>query len=308
MRAFQRIQSNQGRINNVQFGQPAEGEVTVKVVYAGVNPFDMQVLRGEIGMPADRPLTLGAEATGILDGKFVQISGAGLGASRHGTFADFVVVPESAVRPLPEGADAAMAATVGVAGRTAWRAVHQLADVTDNDVVLVLGAGGGVGTFAAQLARATGAQVLAHTGSGAKADRLVDLGLEAVVADSPVALSGLVAGRQPTVVLDPLGGDYLTELMPVLRPGARAVSYGVLSGRVTQLDLGRLYGMGLRILGTSGGTTSPDEAAESLAGALNAVLCGKVVVQAEVISLLEAATAFERLSARDVEGKLLLQP
>lgn len=268
----------------------------------------MQVLRGEIGLSVDRPLTLGAEATGILDGKYVQISGAGLGATRHGTFADFVIVPESAVRPLPEGADPETAATVGIAGRTAWRAVHQLARVTEDDVVLVLGASGGVGTFAAQLARAAGAQVLAHTGSGVKAERLVDLGLEAVIADSPVALAGLIAGRQPTVVLDPLGGDYLTNLMPVLRSGARAVSYGVLAGRVTQLDLGRLYGMGLRILGTSGGTTSPAEGAESLAGALDAVLSGHVVVNAEVIPLLEAASAFERLSARRVEGKLLLQP
>lgn len=280
-------------------------EVLVEMAYAAVNPFDAQVLRGEIGDP-EKVLTLGAEGSGRVDGRPVQVSGGGLGVARDGTFAPWVLAPSSAVRFLPDGADLALAATVGVAGKTAFRAVHQLARVGTDDTVLVLGASGGVGSFAAQLARNAGARVLAHTGSGAKAERLADLSLEPVVADTPDELVRAVIGRDASVVLDPLGGDYVTSLLPVLAPAARVVTYGVLAGRTSTVDLATLYGKGIRILGTSGGTTPPEEGEESLQGALSAVLAGAVEVEHDVLALADGATAFDMLRRRAVSGKLLL--
>ena len=308
MRAFQRTRPGHAELRQVSKSDPAEGDVLVEVRYAGVNPFDMQVLRGEIGPASDQPLTLGAEATGTVDGELVQVSGGGLGVTRAGTFVDHVIVPRTAVTRLPSGADAAKVASIGIAGKTAWRAVHQLAKVGPEDVVLVLGASGGVGMFAAQLARLTGATVLGHTANAEKAARLEDLDVEPLRADSASTVARGVAQREVSVVLDPLGGDYLSSLMAVLRPKARAVTYGVLAGRTTQIDLGRLYGMGLTIHGTSGGTSSAAEAEEALAGSLDAVLAGRVEVESEVIPLAEAAGAFDRLAQRDVFGKLLLQP
>lgn len=308
MRAIQRVEPGQARLTEVAAPQASEGEVLVDVLFAAVNPFDMQVLRGEIGPEPSRVVTLGAEATGLVDGRLVQVSGGGLGVGRDGTFAQAVVVPTSVVRPLPAGADPATAATVGVAGRTAWRAVHQLARVTPDDVVLVLGAGGGVGMFAAQLARLIGATVIAQTASGSKAARLRALGLDTAVAGSPVELRHAVEDRGVTVVLDPLGGDYLSALLAVLKPRARAVTYGVLAGRTTQIDLARLYGGGLQIVGTSGATTSPAESEEALAGALEALTSGDVVVDVEVVPLSAGPEVFDRLAQRSVTGKLLLQP
>lgn len=308
MRAIQRTRPGTAELREVANPEPGADDVRVEVLYAGVNPFDMQVLRGEIGPDPAASLTLGAEATGLVDGVLVQVSGGGVGAVRDGTFAEVVVAPASAVRELPADADPAKAATVGVAGKTAWRAVRQLAEVGPEDRVLVLGASGGVGMFAAQLARGCGAEVLAHTGNDTKAKTLADLGLDAVTASSPADLRQQVEGRGISVVLDPLGGDYFTELMPVLAPRARVVTYGVLAGRSTQLDLARLYGMGLTIMGTSGGTTPPAEAAAALDGALAAVLQGDVVVEAEVLPLQDAPEAFDRLTRREVTGKLLLRP
>ncbi|WP_110208207.1 quinone oxidoreductase family protein [Nocardioides daejeonensis] len=285
----------------------AEDDVLVEVTYAAVNPFDAQVLRGEIGDPTT-VLTLGAEGAGLLDGQPVQISGAGLGVARDGTFAPWVRAPRTAVRPLPGGADLRLAATVGVAGKTAWRAIHQLAQVTPDDRVLVLGATGGVGTFAAQLARRTGATVLAHTGSQEKAEMLAALGLETLVADGAGSVAEAARGRDVSVVLDPLGGDYVAQLLPVLSPSARVVTYGVLAGRAATIDLAALYGKGIRIIGTSGGTTPLKEAEAALSGALGAVLSGEVRVAHEVMPLTEGAAAFRRLETRDVTGKLLLAP
>ena len=308
MQAVQRLSAGVVDVRDVELGVVGDDEVLVDVLYAGVNPFDMQVLRGEIGDPS-RELTLGAEATGTVGGVLVQVSGGGLGAGRDGTFAEQVVAPKSAVRELPVGADPALAATVGVAGKTAWHAVHNLAKVTAGDVVLVLGAAGGVGTFAAQLARAVdGVTVLAQTGSADKAQRLEGLGVTPIVAAGAQSVMKAVAAYGVSVVLDPLGGDYVSALTEVMRPGACAVTYGVLAGRTTEFDLGRFYGKGLRMIGTSGAATSPDDSAAALDGALVAVLNGTVTVSHEVLPLKDAATAFNRLSNRSVEGKLLLRP
>jgi NADPH:quinone reductase len=306
MKALRRTAPARLEVREVATPETGAGDdLLVEMAYAAVNPFDAQVLRGEIG-DAERVLTLGAEGAGRVDGRPVQVSGGGLGVARDGTFAPWVLAPRAAVRFLPEDADLALAATVGVAGKTAWRAVHQLAEVGADDTVLVLGASGGVGTFAAQLARATGARVLAHTGSTAKADRLAALGLEPVVADAPDELARVVSGRAVSVVLDPLGGDYVASLLPVVAPAARVVTYGILAGRTTTIDLATLYGKGIRILGTSGGTTPPEDADASLEGALAAVLEGAVVVDHEVLALAEGPVAFDRLRERSVSGKLLL--
>lgn len=297
-----------GQIQNHEVPRPdgvADDEFLVEMTFASVNPFDAQVMRGEIGNPA-QVLTLGAEGAGIVDGRPVQVSGSGLGVARDGTFAPWVVAPRGSVRFLPDGADPRLAATVGVAGKTAWRAVHQLAQVGPDDTVLVLGASGGVGTFAGQLARRSGARVLAHTGNASKSERLTDLGMEALVASDPAGVAEAVADHGVSVVLDPLGGDYFSSLLPALAPAARVVTYGVLAGRTTEIDLATLYGKGIQVIGTSGGTTPPEDAEAALSSALAAVLDGSVVVDHEVLPLDQGKQAFERLTERTVNGKLLL--
>lgn len=307
MKAAQRNSEAEVHIVDVPAPEASTDEVVVDVLYAGVNPFDMQVLRGQIGDPT-ATLTLGAEATGQVDGRLVHVSGGGLGAGRAGTYADQVAVPHSQVVPIPDGVGAREAATVGVAGKTAFRAVHQLAKVSYDDTVLVLGASGGVGTFAAQLAAVTGARVLAHTSSPSKKDTLATQGVEVLEAAGPADVREAVAGRGVSVVLDPLGGDYIASLLDAVAPGARFVTYGVLAGAQTSINLATLYGRGVTIMGTSGGTTSPEQSREALMGALEAVASSKVVIPTEVMPLANVSEAFNRLANKAVHGKLLLQP
>jgi NADPH2:quinone reductase len=307
MRAVRRTSPGVVEVRDVELGTVGPDEVVVDVEYAGVNPFDAQVLRGEIGADPSRSLTLGAEAAGRVGNRLVLVTG-GVGASRDGTFASRVVVPQTSVHEVPADVDPRAVASVGIAGRTAWRALHQIAEVTADDVVLVLGASGGVGSFATQIARNVGARVLAHTGSAEKADRVARPGVEPVVAADAGTVALSVAGAGVTVVLDPLGGDYLGSLLAVLAPRARVVTYGVLAGRQGRLDLGALYGRGIRILGTSGSTTSPQESAAALRAVLSAVSQGAVRIEDEVLPLEEGGAAFRRLAERSVAGKLLLRP
>lgn len=80
MHAVRRVHPGEVHLEEVRRDAPGEDEVIVDVLYAGVNPFDMQVLRGEIG-DSSRPITLGAEATGRVGETLVQVSGGGLGVA-----------------------------------------------------------------------------------------------------------------------------------------------------------------------------------------------------------------------------------
>lgn len=129
-----------------------------------------------------------------------------------------------------------------------------------------------------------------------------------MVAPSATALAAAVDPGLVTVVLDPLGGDYVTALLSRLAPGARVVSYGVLAGRQATLDHGVLYGRGIHIFGTSGGTTTAADAVAALEGAFGALSEGSVTVQTSILPLDEAAEAFNLLQSRQVIGKVLLRP
>lgn len=304
MLAIRRTPDNELEVVEVEKPTPGAGEVLVQVAYASVNPFDLQVLAGGIGSGGS--MTLGAEATGYVDGAPVHVSGSGLGSTRDGTFAPWVVVPASAVRPLNPDADLIASSCVGVAGKTAWRAVNQLAAVSSKDTVLVLGATGGVGTFAAQFARNSGADVIAQTGSPDKMAYLTSMGFESVLGDAH-SLPAQLTHARVSVVLDPLGGEYIANLFEVVEPGARFVTYGVLAGSAATFDLATLYARALRIIGTSGKATPPEEAATALTESLNALGHGRVSLKVRTMPFADAARAFGLVRTGQVEGKIVLR-
>ena len=152
------------QIDEIDDPVPADGEVVVDIDYASVNPLDIWITRGAPGVAAaNLPWIPGTEGSGHLDGRPVLLRGAGLGVMRHGLYRERAAVPRSAVHDLPEGIDLAQAAGMPVVGITAWHAVHTCAQVTPDDRVLVLGASGGVGSVAVQLAAAAGATVWGQT-------------------------------------------------------------------------------------------------------------------------------------------------
>src|SRR5207248_8250529 len=118
------------------------------------------------------------------------------------------------------------AATMGIAGLTAWNVVHDLGRETAEDRVLVLGASGGVGTMIVSLAAARGATVWGQTGSKDKAARIAEVGAERVFIAGPDDLGTVLDVSEPTVVFDPLGDGFIQPVIEALAPGGRLVSFG----------------------------------------------------------------------------------
>ena len=294
-------------LEEAQLPEPSADEVRVELQFAGVNPIDARIAAGFVNPDGPLPRTLGIEAAGIADGREVLVSGAGLGAARDGVWAQAAVVPQQAVTPLPDGVQTRDAAAMGVAGMTAIKVVREIAGVTADDRVLVLGASGGVGSMIVSLVHAAGATVWGQTGSEHKAAAIVEQGAERAIVAGPDELGNQIAGYEPTVVFDPLGGGFVAPVVAATAARARIVSFGVAAGAEVSFDMGQLYRKMLSLLGFGGMQLRPEELRPVLEQALRALADGSIRVRVDsVLALEDVNEAFERLKLRAVEGKLIL--
>ena len=198
------------------------------------------------------------------------------------------------------------AAALGVAGITAHHCVHTRGGCTADDRVLVLGASGGVGSLALQLAKATGATVWGQTTGAAKADGVAALGADRVIVAEADALVDAAAELKPTLVIDGLGGTFTTASVTLLEPFGRLVLYGASASDDIPLSSRGFYRKALTLLGYAGLAETPQGQAEVLTGLLGMVRAGTLKVPTTVLPLSAAAEAHRRILARQVEGKLVL--
>ena len=147
---------------------PANDEILVRVHGAAVNPIDRAIAAGYLQMMYSTPITLGTDFSGAVvaigaDVQHVTPSAAVYGMSlNRGTFAEYAVVKSVGVAPKPQSLNHLQASTVPLAGLTAWQTLYNLAQLQPGERILIHGAGGSIGSFAVQLAKNTGAYVIAH--------------------------------------------------------------------------------------------------------------------------------------------------
>jgi NADPH:quinone reductase len=295
-------------VDDVDLVEPSDADVLVEMAYAGVNPVDRYVALGRVAPDGPLPRTMGVEGVGKLDGRWVVMHGHGLAAQRDGLWAEAAVVPADAVVDVPDGVEPTAAAAMGVAGATAWRTVTELARVGPADRVLVLGASGGVGSIIVSLVRSIGAVVWGQTGQESKADAVRSRGASrAVVSRRPDDLVPAVAELSPTVVFDPLGGDFTGAAIEALTGHGRLVLFGTSAAPEGRVPLQSLYRKNLSVLGFGGLAEPPDAIRRGMQGALEALREGRLEVAVDdVLALGEANVALQRLADRAVSGKLVL--
>lgn len=221
--------------------EPAEGEVRVRIAAASVNGFDLSVASGALKdmMEHRLPVVLGKDFAGTVDAVGAGVDDYRVGDAvfgvvtkpylGDGSFGEHVVLPtEVGIAHLPEGIDLVEAAALGLAGAAALQAVEAAA-IRSGESVLVVGATGGVGTRAVQLAAAAGAQVLATAGTDAARELVTRLGATATV-DPSGDLDAQVRELHPdgVDVLIHLAGDPAAAVATV-REGGRIASTMVMS-------------------------------------------------------------------------------
>lgn len=205
------------RIDEVPLPPVAAGQVLVKVGAASLNPIDWKIRRGMLAsmIPLTFPRTLGRDCAGEANGRLI----AGVADARgDGTHAEYAVLPEAATAAVPDGVTATEAASLCIAGLSAWIPLAEVAKVQSGMRVLIHAGAGGVGSLGIQLAHALGATVSATSTHGdycrqLGAERVIDYRKEDFVASGPF-----------DVVLDTLGGEAHIRSQQALKAGGMLVA------------------------------------------------------------------------------------
>jgi zinc-binding alcohol dehydrogenase/oxidoreductase len=310
---------------------PGEGEVVVDIVAAALNRRDPWIWLTPGYCPL--PVTLGSDGAGVVSavGPNVEAVAPGdevsidptlgwgddeacptdafdiLGAPTDGTFAERVVVPAANVAPRPSRLSWEECGALSLAGLTAWRAAITCAQAGPGRDLLVTGAGGGVASFAVQIASAVGSRVWVTSSSDEKLARAHKLGAVGGFRyddpDWPDRARAATGGRGFHAAIDSYGavGSWEQSLR-ALRRGGTLVSYGDTGGAETTVTVAEVYWEWRRVLGTSMG--SPREFRAMLDHVRTAAW--RPVVD-RVYPLDDIALAARRLGEPDRFGKVVLR-
>ena len=291
------------------------GEVLVRVHAAGVNPADWHIMAGlpslvrlAFGLRRPKNPVRGIDVAGVVDavGAGVTAFSAGqrvFGVAR-GSFAEFAVAAQDKVALLPASLSFEQAASIPVAGCTALHAVRDAGRVSAGQRVMVIGAAGGIGTFAVQIAAALGARVTGVC-STSKLDLVRSLGAEHVIDYTVRDLEG-ESGFD--VIIDTAGGRPLPALRRVLAARGRIVIVGAEGGGALFGALGReLTGVltplaKKRVVGLISSESGDD--LRTLVGFVDAGTLVPVIEQS--YPLAEAAAAISRITDGHARGKVVL--
>jgi NADPH2:quinone reductase len=250
------------RISEIADLAPAEGDILVDVVAAGINFPDTLVVSGRYQTLPERPFVPGKEITGIVRAVGAGVSGLVpgdrvLSQLEYGAFAEQALVrPEHTYR-LPDGLGFAEATALGLVYQTAYFALRDRAGLRRGETVLVGGAAGGVGIAAIQLAKAFGARVLAAVRRPGQAEFVRASGADAVIdvggADLHESLRAQVftatGGAGADVVLDPVGGAFFGAALRALAWCGRLVVIGFAAGDIPSVKTNYLLVKNISVSG-----------------------------------------------------------
>ena len=217
----------------------APGQVRVAIRAAGINFPDILMAAGEYQLKPDLPFTPGVEAAGDVVEVDAAVKSVAVGDKvivkmRHGAYTDEAVVAPSQLTPLPSTFDYAEGATFLAAHGTAYHGLIDRAVLRPGEVLLVHGAGGGVGLAAVEMGKMLGATVIAAASSEEKLDVARARGADHLVLYSREpfrdAVKRITEGRGADVVFDPVGGAIFEDSVRCIAWGARLLVIGFTGG------------------------------------------------------------------------------
>jgi NADPH2:quinone reductase len=295
------------------------GEVRVRVHVGAINFPDLLVIANTYQMSAPLPFITGSEFAGVVLEVGAGVDGLDIGQRVFGScfigaFADEVVVGAGALTPIPDAVADRVAAAFGVAYKTAYHVLRSVAALQPGEELIVLGAGGGVGSAVVQLGVALGATVTAIASSPEKLEAAKSCGAERLIdhtaGDLRQALRETLPGGAD-VVIDPVGGNLAEPALRSLRYGGRFVTVGYAGGAIPRIPLNLVLLKGIHILGfqfRDFATHHPADMARNDRELLDLLAEGRAapLIGAE-FDLSDVVTALRHVADGKAVGKVLLQ-
>src|SRR5437588_3351259 len=282
--------------------EPQDDEALVRVITSSVNPADPLTLSGKYAKEfgTHLPLIPGYDIAGIVEKTGANVTKLKTGEAVYGypTFgggwADYVTVKEWEVAGKPASLKFVEAAAVPMGALTAWQALVDVAKLQPGQTVLIHGGSGGVGSFAIQIAKARGEQVIA-TASTANQDLLKQLGANVAVDYTKTKFEDVA--KDVDAVLDPVGKETLARSYNVIKKG------GIVMSLVARPDPAQLEKNGIRGAGIS---VHPDS--EDLGEIAQLIDAGKIKpIVTQDLPVSEAIAAQQQAATHHTRGKVVLR-
>ena len=298
---------------------PGSGEVRVAIEAVGINFPDLLIVQNLYQYKPPLPFTPGVEAAGIVAEVGPEVSGVAVGDAviarmRTGAYAEEAVVPAAALLTLPKGLSFAEGACLLVSNLTAMHALVQCGRLQRGEVLLVHGAGGGVGLAAVEVGKYLGAHVIATASSDEKlaiarsrgADHLINYRERSFVDE----VKHFTAGEGADVIYDPVGGDVFTQSLRCIAWAGRLLVIGFASGTIPQVAVNRILLKGCAVIGVRAGEAArhdPEVGQKNLGDILNLVAAGALRPHiSHVLPLERYADGMRLLQTRAAIGRVVL--
>ncbi|HEX3952060.1 MAG TPA: NADPH:quinone oxidoreductase family protein [Stellaceae bacterium] len=309
------------RLEEAESASLTPRQVRIRVRAAGVNFADSLMVGGTYQVKPPFPFTPGLEAAGeiVETGSAVDALRVGqraLAVLRNGGgYAEEIVLDAAAVVPIPDAMDFTTAAAFPVAYGTSHFALTHRGHLQSGEVLLVLGAAGGVGLTAVEIGKAMGARVIAAAGGAEKlavakshgADELIDY-REQSIRDR---VRELTDGKGADVVYDPVGGDAFDQALRAVNWEARMLIIGFAGGRIQTVPANLILVKNISVIGVVWGAQAernPALVSRNLAELLHWWEAGRLKpLVAKVFPLAEAGAAMTALLSRQYAGKIVLE-
>jgi NADPH2:quinone reductase len=298
---------------------PGEGEVLVDIKAAGINFPDVLLIAGQYQVKVPPPFVPGNEAAGIVEsvGEGVSRFSAGdrvIVLPKSGAFAEKCTVAESLCLPLPEGMNFEQGAGFTITYATSYHAFHQSTRLQAGETALVLGAAGGVGITAVEIAKALGARVIAAASSEEKLQFAREAGADETINYSKTSLRDavkeLTGGRGVDVVYDPVGGELAQMALRSLAWHGRYLVIGFACGDIPSFPANIALLKEASIIGVWWGTWAshnPGESSQNMQNLAAMVSDGRLRPRVtESYPLEQYVAAFGAITGRRARGKVVL--
>ncbi len=309
------------RLEEVAEPEPGPDEIRIAVRAVGLNFFDTLMLRNKYQVTPPLPFSPGAEIAGTVERLGEGVTEFGLGQrvsafiGGNGCREKIVTKARNAV-PIPDGVSDEVAAGIPITYGTALHAFKDRAELKPGEGVAVLGAAGGAGVAAIEVAKLMGARVIALASSGDKLafarEHGADEGINYETENLKTRLKELTVPKGVDVVFDPVGGRYAEPALRAMAWEGRYLVLGFASGEITRMPLNLVLLKGCAILGvfwTSFVERFPEKHRANMLQLLEWCKEGRIAPHIHAsFALAETAKALSLIEGRKVTGKVIVNP
>ncbi len=298
---------------------PAAGQVLLKIQAASLNFPDLLIVQNKYQMKPELPFVPGSEYAGVVEAVGEGVTHLKVGQSvaclsGTGGFGTHTLAPAKLCMPLPAGFPAVDAAAFIMTYATSHHALVDRAALKAGETVLVLGAAGGVGTAAIQIAKAMGAKVIAAASTDEKCALCKTLGADATINYSTEnlrdALKTLTEGKGPDVIYDPVGGEFAEPAFRSIAWRGRYLVVGFAGGPIPTLPLNLPLLKGASLVGVFWGDFArrePQANAAMMAELAQWYGQGKIKPVIDcTMPMADLKAAYAHMGSRGVKGKLVM--